>query len=110
MAHQIQQTDEAYEKDGLESIFLGMINDHAYIIDLNVIKALQNEMPGPGPIRSSGSYVSDLAALNIQRGRDHGIPAYIKYRDLCGLSSVGDFGDLFEFDFANVKSLAEIYE
>jgi peroxidase len=36
----------------------------------------------------------DLGALNLQRGRDHGLPPYTKWREFCGLSVPNGFSEL----------------
>ena len=74
---------------GIGSILRGLVSQPAQKIDIYIVDGIRNFLFGlPG----SGGF--DLAALNIQRGRDHGLPDYNKVRKAFGLKQVKSFADI----------------
>ena len=65
-------------------------------------------------LRRGEGDLSDLVSINIQRGRERGVPGYTKYRNLklCGLSKVKSFNDLTRkagFKAEDVANLKKVY-
>ncbi len=56
-------------------------------------------------------YGMDLAAINIQRGRDHGIPPYNQWRKACGLTPFQSWSDMVvAMSPQSVDHLSTVYE
>jgi peroxidase len=65
--------------------------------------------PAELPLPEAGN---DLTAFDVQRGRDHGLPGYTSYRELCGLPPIRSMEPAdrpAEIDYHNWESLARLY-
>ena len=87
----------------LDQILLGLSRSVAQEIDVQVTDAVRNFLFGP-----PGAGGMDLVALNIQRGRDHGLPSYNDMRTAYGLSPALSFSDITN-DHPLQHQLEQIY-
>nr|QIQ54711.1 capsule gland specific secretory protein [Reishia bronni] len=61
-------------------------------IDSHIVEEVTRHLFEPeDQVENAPSRGLDLVAFNIQRGRDHGLPPYNKYRQHCGLPPITDF-------------------
>lgn len=61
-------------------------------VDVKIVDSVRSFLFGP-PNPMTGALL-DLAALNIQRGRDHGLPGYNAVRQAFGLKRYGSFAEI----------------
>jgi len=60
---------------------------------------------------ASDEIALDLAALNIQRARDHGLAFYVEWRELCDLPKFNTWEDMEKaISPPNVRKLKEVYK
>jgi len=76
------------EQTGIEAIFRGMATTRSQAFDTFMVEDVRSMLFGGGGIGS------DLAALNIQRGRDHGLPSYNEMRIALGLAPKTSFAQI----------------
>lgn len=75
--------------EGIEPLLRGLAHQAAQEIDPYLVDDVRNFLFGaPG----AGGF--DLASLNIQRGRDHGLPSYNQVRSELGLTPAASFADV----------------
>lgn len=77
------------EQGGIEPILRGLANQRSQAVDTQVIDDVRNFLFG-----APGSVGFDLVSLNIQRGRDHGLPSYNQARVAMGFAPVNSFADI----------------
>jgi len=80
---------EEFADHGLDPVMRGLATQAAQEIDTMIVDAVRNFLFGP-----PGSGGFDLAALNIQRGRDHGLCGYNQLREDFGLARCVSFSQV----------------
>lgn len=89
---------------GIDVLLRGAATEPSQATDAQVIDDLRNFLFGP-----PGSGGLDLPSLNIQRGRDHGMPDYNTVRQDFGLPAANSFADITG-DAETQAALASVYD
>ncbi|WP_424980718.1 peroxidase family protein [Leisingera sp. S232] len=91
------------QKNMIENVLRGAATQTSEAIDTKVVEDVRSFLFGP-----PGAGGLDLAALNIQRGRDMGVASYNDLRETLGLSEAQTFSDITS-DAALAAKLKQAY-
>lgn len=77
------------QEGGIDPLLRGLSSQIMQRVDSKIVDDVRNFLFGPPP-----SVGLDLGSLNMQRGRDHGLPDYNEFRIAFGLVPVSSFSDI----------------
>lgn len=112
LRHIFNNPASLYRQGNYDGCIHSMINDPSQSLDNHFTEELTNHLFQD----TNSSFGMDLVTINIQRGRDHGIPGYNFFRRACGLSRIESFrqldnvmveggGELFSQLYAHVDDI-----
>lgn len=97
------QPDRLVDEGGVDALLRGAGTSEAESIDHQIVDDVRNFLFGP-----PGAGGLDLASLNIQRGRDHGLDDYNDARQAYGLDAVTTFAEITS-DVALQAKLEDVF-
>ncbi|MCP5013668.1 MAG: peroxidase [Ketobacter sp.] len=101
--HALQGSSPLVSRRGLANLFYSFGHTHPGLLELNNFPTfLQNFPFEPGVANT------DLAAVDILRDRERGIPRYNEFRRQIGLNPITDFSDITP-DVSVAEKLREVY-
>ncbi|KAK7108957.1 chorion peroxidase-like [Littorina saxatilis] len=92
-------------REGLKNMCAGMIHDPVHHSDRFMVSDLSDRL-----FEDKNNVSLDLASLNIQRARDHGLPPYNDYRKVCGLPVYETFEDMYQSEPERAEVFRRVYE
>ncbi|XP_071043918.1 uncharacterized protein [Parasteatoda tepidariorum] len=101
-------SDMLYTQNAIDHILRGLVTSSMETLDHSITEEVTNHLFELKDKPFSGM---DLAALNVQRARDHGVPGYNEYRQFCNLTKAKSFDDLTkEIPAHIVDRLRNVYD
>jgi peroxidase len=94
-------------RDNMEKIVRGTLVDWSYAPNPQANSYLLDNLFADIFYMDSKRW--SLPALNIQRGRDHGLPGYNAYREKCGLNRARKFEDFTNMTPITIDKLKKLY-
>ncbi|XP_045767259.1 peroxidase-like isoform X4 [Maniola jurtina] len=92
--------------ESFDDLIRGIITHRSAEVDPHCTAEITNLL-----FKSRNKWGLDLIAMDIQRGRDHGIASYNDYREICGLQRATTFQDLAsEISQDRIAALGQLYE
>ncbi|XP_067013234.2 peroxidase isoform X2 [Anabrus simplex] len=93
------------ENNHLDALVRGLATQNSQKNDMTYTEDITSLL-----YQDSENYGLDIISLDVQRGRDHGLPGYNQFRKICGLPVATSFNDFKEIPKAIVQKLKSMYK